>query len=143
MDNSRTIKKQHNRKGFKLFGMYWNSRNIGKNYKPIPLTISEKIIEDYKVSFNFFDINTNYCRKIDLMELMNVNNEEEISNIIEEIEPCDTIFININYIPNNLNFIVKKFFRSRIEKIFSAIKNVYYDKEIILLVSETKTEEIL
>ncbi len=107
------------KKSYKIFGIFWDRLNVDNDFT---ITNENVLVLNHTVEENLMDLGGYYARKIDFSELLKIENESDFSNIIKDVQNCDTIYINIDYMPHNLNDTVKDFLKLRLSQIVYRIR---------------------
>ena len=107
------------KKSYKIFGIFWDRLNVDNDFT---ITNENVLVLNHTVEENLIDLGGYYARKIDFSELLKIENESDFSNIIKDVQNCDTIYINIDYMPHNLNDTVKDFLKLRLSQIVYRIR---------------------
>ena len=107
------------KKSYKIFGIFWDRLNVDNDFT---ITNENVLVLNHTVEENLIDLGGYYARKIDFSELLKIENESDFSNIIKDVQNCNTIYINIDYMPHNLNDTFKDFLKLRLSQIVYRIR---------------------
>ena len=80
---------------YKLLGVQWDHKSLPC---ALPIFVQNREIQDYCVERNLFDLNS-YERQVRLTEILKTEDEKSVNRIIEKLNECDYVYINVDYVP--------------------------------------------
>ena len=104
---------------YKLLGVFWDGM---LEYQGEMKYCSQDDVLDYRYKRELFD-NHDYSRKVDLSELLNIENGETLARIQEQTRDCDNVFIKKDVVLHSGNPILERFLEKRSRQTIQAFKD--------------------
>ena len=94
---------------YKLLGVFWDGK---LEYQGEIEYCPRDDILDYRYKRELFD-NNDFFRKVDLSELLNVENGEILAKIKAEMQNCDKVFVKKDVVLRSGNPVLERFLEKR------------------------------
>ena len=104
---------------YKLFGVFWDGKPEFQG--EIKYCLQDGIL-DYRYKRELFD-NRVYSRKVNLSELLNVENGEILAKIQVQMQDCDNVFVNKDVVLHGGNPVLERFLEKRCRQAIQALMN--------------------
>lgn len=120
---------------YKLLGVEWDHHPLPRY---LPNFVDDKIIEHYSTEQNIFDIEK-YERRIDISEVLSGNSLLPY-NIRDKVKNCDSVYIRIDYEPEETSVDVIEFFYLRVLQVVAFFEKNLEDVSIFMIASKKAQE---
>ena len=103
---------------YKLLGVFWDGK---PEYQGKIKYCSQDDVLDYRYKRELFD-NHDYSRKVDLSELLNVENGETLARIQDQTRDCDNVLIKKDVVLHSGNLVLERFLEKRSRQAIQAFR---------------------
>lgn len=123
---------------YRLLGIEWDHDSIPRER---PRFVDKKDVEIYEVERNLFDLEV-YERRIDITTLF-TDTKDNIKGVIDKMEECDVVYINVDYEPFSCADDVISFFCLRVLQVISFVETSIDRQTLRIMASERIKEACL